>query len=268
LLLILLSGVTLLVAELTETWSIAPTGIFVGALSGPLAFAVWVTDRTRVGRSVAPDVLFTTWIVCGAVGILLAGVFEHDFFFPSGGSGFLWIGLVEELAKTVVPLGICVAVPHYRTVEHALAFAIVSAGGFATMESLTYGFGAVDEGAREVRRVLIERSVITPIGHLPWTGIAVVVAATAWQADQRLRVTPRALWGLGVAIGLHTTWNTILFHQGWWYVLAPVVAIATFTMFYVVSGNVHYDGPAVPPSGDRTMPADPSRTPQRRNPPN
>ncbi len=187
--------------------------------------------------------------------------------YPSGDLGFLWIGFVEELAKTAVPLGICIVVPHYRTVEHALAFAIVSAAGFATMESLTYGFGAVDEGASEVRRVLLERSLITPIGHLPWTGLAVVVAATAWHAAHRLSVTPRALWGLGAAITLHTMWNAILFHEGWWYVLAPVVATLTFTMFYFASGEVHYDGPAVPPSGGRPMPADASRTPHRRNPP-
>ena len=243
-----LCGLTLLVAQLTNNWTIVPTAVFTGAMSGPLAFAVWVTDRTRVGRSVAPDVLFTTWLVGGSAAIIFAGIFESDFFYKPIGWGFLWIGVIEESAKVFTPLAICTLVPRYRSVAQALAFAMVTAGGFAVFESMTYAFSALDESVRAARNVLFERSLITPFGHLPWTGVAVVVAARQWQAAGRIRLTPRALWGLGAAIVLHTMWNIALVGGGWWNLLVPVIAVTTFVLFRRVIADVHYDGPMWFPS--------------------
>ena len=137
--------------------------------------------------------------------------------------------------------------PKYRSVEQALAFAIVTAGGFAAFESMTYALYALDdESARAVWRVLLERTFITPFGHLPWTCIAVVVAATAWQAAHRSLWTPRALWGLAAAIVLHTSWNFVLVEGGWWSLVVPIVAAATFLLFRRVIAGVYYDGPHRP----------------------
>ena len=242
-----LACMTLLVAEVTDNWSIAPTAVFLGAMSGPFAFAIWVTDRTRIARSVSPDTLFTTWLVGGGVAIVFAGFFESDFLYEPVGWGFLWIGVVEESAKVVAPLAICTVVPRYRSVEQALAFAIVTAAGFAAFESMTYAMAALDDSLREARRVLLERSLITPFGHLPWTGIAVIVAASEWQAAGRIKLTPKAFWGLGAAIVLHTFWNVALVERGWWHLVVPVVALATFTLFFRGLRGVYYAGPyAVP----------------------
>jgi RsiW-degrading membrane proteinase PrsW (M82 family) len=124
---------------------------------------------------------------------------------------------------------------------------MVTAGGFAVFESMTYAFSALDESVRAARNVLFERSLITPFGHLPWTGVAVVVAARQWQAAGRIRLTPRALWGLAAAIVLHTMWNLALVGGGWWNVLVPVTAVTTFVLFRWVIADVHYDGPYVVP---------------------
>jgi RsiW-degrading membrane proteinase PrsW (M82 family) len=243
-----LAGTILLVAEVTDNWSIPPSAMFLGAITGPFAFCVWLTDRTRIGRSVAPDVLFTTWLVGGGVAILFAGIFESDFFYRPVGGGYLWIGLVEETAKVVAPFAICTWMPKYRSVPQALALGIATAAGFAVFESMAYAFFALDESIREAHDVLVERSIITPFGHLPWTGLAVIVAAREWDAAGRIRLTPKALWGLGVAIVLHTMWNLALIERGWWYVLVPVIAVATFGLFFRVLTGVYYSGGyAVPP---------------------
>src|SRR5262245_22417021 len=102
-----LCGATFLVAELSDNWTIAPTAVFLGAMAGPFAFAIWVTDRTRVGRSIPPDLLFMTWLVGGGFAILFTGFFQSEFFHRSNGLGYLWVGLVEETAKIIVPLAIC-----------------------------------------------------------------------------------------------------------------------------------------------------------------
>ena len=262
-----LTGIALLVAQLTNNSTVVPTAVFLGALSGPFAFAIWVTDRTRVGRSVAPDVLFTTWLVGGGVAIVFAGIFESDFFYDPTGGGFLWIGVVEESAKVMVPLAICTVVPKYRSVPQALAFAIVAAGGFAVLESMTYALSALDESVRAARHVLFERSLITPFGHLPWTGIAVVVAATEWQAAGRIRLTPKALWGLGAAIALHTMWNIALVGGGWWNLLVPVIAVATFVLFRRILADVYYDGPYVLPAEQDASRRRPRPKPRQTPPP-
>jgi RsiW-degrading membrane proteinase PrsW (M82 family) len=261
-----LTGLTLLVAQLTNNWTIVPTAVFLGAMSGPFAFATWVTDRTRVGRSVAPEVLFTTWLVGGGVAIVFVGIFESDFFHRPIGGGFLWIGVVEESAKVVAPLAIYTFVRKYRSVPQALAFAVVTASGFAVFESMTYALSALDESVRAARRVLFERSLITPFGHVPWTGIAVVVAAREWQAAGRIRPTPRALWGIGAAIALHTTWNIALVEGGWWNLDVPVVAVATFMLFRHILAGVYYDGPYVA-SAKRDVRGWRTRAIERRRPP-
>jgi len=243
-----LAATTLIVAQLTQNWTILPTAVLAGSLAGPLAFGAWVADRTGAGRSVAPDVLVAMFIVGGGVAIIITGIFDHPFYSAPKGGGFLWISVVEECSKVVVPLTVCMAIRSYRTVERALALGIVSAAGFAVLESMAYTVSALDESVKAARRVLFERSLVVPFGHLPWTGIVVIVAATEWQPRGRPTLTPRALWGLGAATVLHTMWNLALVWQGWWYALVPVVATVTFGLFYSLTRGVHYDGAYVAPA--------------------
>jgi protease PrsW len=247
LLLAVLTGTTLLVAEFTRNWSIVPAAIFLGAMTGPLAFAVWVTDRTRVGRAVAPDVLFITFLVGGGVATIFVGIFESAFLYRPATPGWLWIGFVEEIAKFLVPVAICTAAPKYRSVEQALALALVSAGGFAVMESVAYAISALDQSVDAARNLLLERSLVTPFGHLPWTAIAVIVGARVWQRRQRIVLTPSALWGLGLAVILHTAWNAALVEQGWWHLLVIPIGAVTFGVMYHLVSTVYYDGPYIAP---------------------
>jgi RsiW-degrading membrane proteinase PrsW (M82 family) len=79
------------------------------------------------------------------------------------------------------------------------------------------------------------------------------VAATAWHASKRIRPTPVALWGLGAAIALHSSWNFVLVNRGWWSVLIPVIAAITFLLFRRVVHGVFYDGPyAIPADHSRS----------------
>jgi RsiW-degrading membrane proteinase PrsW (M82 family) len=248
LLMAVLAGGTLLTAKLTRNWSIVPAGIFLGAMTGPLAFATWVTDRTRVGRCVSPDVLFLTFLVGGGVGTIFAGIFESRFFYRPTTPGWLWIGLVEETAKFLVPLIICTALPKYRSAEQALALAIVSAAGFAIMESASYAIQSLDQSVVAARDTLLERTLITPFGHLPWTAIAVIVGARSWQQHKRIVLNPSALWGLGLAIVLHSLWDFVLVQQDWWHLLVVPLAVVTFVVMCHLIAGVFYDGPYIIPA--------------------
>jgi RsiW-degrading membrane proteinase PrsW (M82 family) len=242
-----LAGGTLLTATITRNWSIVPAGIFLGALTGPLAFCTWVTDRTRIGRSVSPDVLLLTFLVSAGVGTTFAGIFESRFFYQPTSWGWLWIAVVEETAKFLVPLAICTALPKYRSVEQALALAIVAAAGFAVMESAAYAISSLDQSVVAARDTLLERTLVTPFGHLPWTAIAVIVAARSWSGHQRIVLSPAALWGLGLAIALHTLWDLVLVHQDWWHLFVLAIGSVTFVVLCALIADVYYDGPYVVP---------------------
>jgi RsiW-degrading membrane proteinase PrsW (M82 family) len=242
-----LTGAILLTAQLTQNFTIVPAAAFIGAMTGPLVFLVWLDDRARIGRSVAPDVLFIVWLVGGGVAMIFAGVFESDRVYHAGSFGNVWIAATEEAAKILIPLAICTALPKYRPVERALSLALVSAAGFAVTESLAYAVSAYQESRQALRNILIERSVLTPFAHLPWTAMAVIVAARVWNERQRVTLTPKALWGFGLAIVLHATWNTAVAGRGWWHLLVVPTAVITFAVMYHLVSGVYYDGPyAIP----------------------
>jgi RsiW-degrading membrane proteinase PrsW (M82 family) len=242
-----LSGTALLVAQLTGNWSIVPSAIVTGAMAAPLVFAAWIDDRTRIGRSVPPDVLFMTFVVGGGAATIIAGIFEADFIYRPSGEGYLWIGLVEETAKFVVPISICAAIPRYRPVSQAVALGVVSASGFAVLESIAYAFNALDQSVEAARHVLYERSLVTPFGHIGWTAIATIVAASVWDKAGRAEFTPRALWGFGVAVIFHTIWDICLVQRGWWLIVLPVLGVATFSLLITLLRRAVYEGPyAVP----------------------
>jgi RsiW-degrading membrane proteinase PrsW (M82 family) len=88
---------------------------------------------------------------------------------------------------------ICTALPKYRSIQQALALAIVSAAGFAAMELAAYAIQSLDQSIIAARDTLLERTLITPFGHLPWTSIAVIVGAHNWQQHKRIELTPAAL---------------------------------------------------------------------------
>lgn len=248
------AGALFAVANLNSNETVVPPAVFLGALAGPLAFSTWVTDKTRVGRSVPPDILYVTWIIGGGLGAMFTAIFSTRFFFDPTGTGVLWVGIVEEAAKVATPLGIYIFARKYRSVEQALAFAMVSAAGFAVFESLSYGLAALDLSVSSARNTLLWRSALTPFGHLPWTGLAVVVAVKAWEPDDRPSLSPLAWWGFIAAVGLHTAWNLTLVEGGWLLLITPLVGAIGFWMFFREIRDVFYDGPYAVPAEHAVWP--------------
>jgi hypothetical protein len=251
-----LSGLALLTAQLTHNWTIAPTAAFVGGISGPVALAAWMSDRTGVGRSVRPDVLFVVGIGGGGFAIVVATVLETRSFVHLSIPRAVAIALAEEIAKVLVPLAMCVAIARYRRPEPAIALAVASSAGFAAFESMTYALSAADESLKSARDLLLERSVITPFGHVPWTVIAVSAAAAQWQRRGRLVFGPASWWGLVAAVALHATWNTELSKGGWWFAATVANGSATVLLFAFCIKDLRYTGPyREPPLPRRLRPS-------------
>jgi RsiW-degrading membrane proteinase PrsW (M82 family) len=247
-----LSGVALLTAQLTHNWTVAPTAAFLGGISGPVALGTWLTDRTGIGRSARPDVLFVVAVAGGGFAIVVASVLEAQSFLHLSTPRAITIAVAEEAAKVLVPFAMATIWAYYRSPEPAVALAVAASAGFAAFESMTYALAAADGSLREARDVLFERSVITPFGHVPWTLIAVSVAATEWQRRGRMTFGPRALWGLLVAILLHATWNAELVRGGWWFLASIANGAVTFGLFIYCVRHLRYVGPYRAPPDRRT----------------
>jgi RsiW-degrading membrane proteinase PrsW (M82 family) len=120
------------------------------------------------------------------------------------------IGLIEEGAKLLVPIGVLVFTRYRSNPADGLLVGVAVGTGFAVLETLGYGFVTLLlSGNLAVTEVtLLLRGVLSPAAHIAWTGLA---AAALWHAHAK-RWHPRAL---AAAVGtfvlvviLHTMWDT------------------------------------------------------------
>ncbi|MEN9504209.1 MAG: hypothetical protein RI958_135 [Actinomycetota bacterium] len=134
-------------------------------------------------------------------------------------AGGLWVFLVAgDTVATVVgaPVieetmkGLAVVWALRRREIDGIMDGLVYAGwaglGFAVVEDFTYFIGASADGA--LADVVIVRALVTPFAHplfTLWIGLAIartVVEGRAW--------FPAVLWGWGIAVALHASWNGAL----------------------------------------------------------
>jgi RsiW-degrading membrane proteinase PrsW (M82 family) len=147
----------------------------------------------------------------GVFGTVVAGTLEYDLAQALGFLPKLAIGLIEESAKLIVPLGYYFF-GRYRSEAAGIVLGVATAAGFAALETMGYGFvsllqskgnlGVLDE-------VLLVRGLSSPTGHMSWTGL---VCAVLWR--ERLKAGHATLdWRVGgaflTAVVLHALWDTL-----------------------------------------------------------
>jgi hypothetical protein len=104
---------------------------------------------------------------------VVAGTLEYDVARALGFLPQLSIGLIEESAKLIVPLGFDFF-GRYRSEAPGIVLGVATAGGCAAGPTTGYGFvslltsrgnlGILDE-------VLLVRGLNSPAGHMSWTGL-------------------------------------------------------------------------------------------------
>jgi RsiW-degrading membrane proteinase PrsW (M82 family) len=89
---------------------------------------------------------------------------------------------------------------------------VACGAGFAALETLGYAFTTLTTSHGDLSQVdgiLMIRGVLSPAGHMAWTGLT---AAALWRAAA-VRFSARACWHLagwfGAAVALHTAWDAI-----------------------------------------------------------
>ena len=217
-LLVLVAGVVVYLVVLqvmvsTRNLNFFPSLLLVGSITVPVAVLVFAEvggRRAFLVASVRPWVVATTAIGGGVVGTVAAGVLEYRTLVTLGTLPMIFVGIIEEGAKLVVPV-VILLLWRQRDPRGGVIVGIAAGTGFAVLETMGYGFQALlkAQSIAAVDSTLLLRALLSPAGHVAWTGLTV---AALW----RLRSAPRrgrAVWAFvgayALAVVLHAAWDGI-----------------------------------------------------------
>ena len=200
---------TVVVTFLTKNPNLIPTLVLLGSFLVPVSFVVWAFGQRHSGE-VTAELLFSTFVTGGILGVLSASVLETYLLHPSPWL-FAGVGLIEEAAKLVVLAFLTRQLQHKYAYDGLILGASVGFG-FAAFESAGYAFTALftEQGLSLMQLVQTEllRGVLAPVGHGLWTAILGGVLFSA-SGRHHFAVTWRLLWAyLGVAL-LHALWDSM-----------------------------------------------------------
>jgi protease PrsW len=196
----------------TQNPNFVPALILLGATVVPLAFLTFAQART--GRWEVPaSALVVSAFFGGVIGTVVAGTLEYNALRALGALPMLFVAVIEEAAKLIVPviLLFTVLARHQRRLpSDGLVIGVAAGMGFAALETMGYAFTALlssQGNIGAVEQTLFIRGLTAPAGHTAWTGLT---AGALWA----LLAAPggkRLLEFLGTFIGaviLHTLWDT------------------------------------------------------------
>ena len=219
--------------EATDNPNLVPALILVGAAVVPSAFVVFVNSR-RMSFDVPGSVLALTALLGGVIGVVVAGNLEFDANRRLGTGALLFVGVIEEAAKLVVPLGIVVLVrDRWRDPANGLVLGVASGAGFAALETMGYAFVQLVQSRGDlgpVVGILVLRGLLSPAAHLAWTGLTVSGLWWARWQGWRTRSVLLGVAGYLTAVVLHTLWDTRASLAG-----DAVVAAVSLAVLFVVS---------------------------------
>ena len=211
---VLVVGAALFVAEertlvATRNPNLVPSAILLGASIVPLAFLAFVYGR-RLPYSVPGAAIATSAFLGGVIGTIVAATLEFDVLRELGGLPMLGVGLIEETSKLLVPLALLIPLRHHRSAADGLLIGVACGAGFAALETMGYAFTTLIRSGGSITdtiNILLLRGVLSPAGHMAWTGIA---AAALYAAAQNpgLREVLQFVGAFVGAVVLHTLWDS------------------------------------------------------------
>ncbi|BEL02111.1 hypothetical protein Q0Z83_003020 [Actinoplanes sichuanensis] len=219
---------TVAVTFATGNPNLIPTLVLLGSFLVPVTFVLWAFTKRHSGE-VTAELLFSTFVTGGVLGVLAASLLETYLLHPNP-LFFLGVGLIEEAAKLAALAFLCRRLQHKFAVDGIILGAAVGFG-FAAFESAGYAFTALftQQGLSLMTLVETEllRGVLAPVGHGLWTAILGGVLFSA-SGRRHFALTGRLLATyLGVAV-LHALWD------GWQSIAQVITDIAADPHLFTV----------------------------------
>ena len=183
-----------------------PIVIIVGAFVVPVAFVTYIYER-EPGRDIPAGIVGLCFIWGGALGVTVAATLEYATLRSLGAGQMFGVGIIEESAKLIFPLGIYFH-GRYCSQADGVIFGVASGMGFAALETIGYGLAAAQSSNSigSVETTLIVRGLLSPAGHGAWTGL---VCAVLWREREK---AGRRIINLPVIVAFTAA---VLFHAFW-----------------------------------------------------
>jgi RsiW-degrading membrane proteinase PrsW (M82 family) len=187
-----------------------PTLILLGAAVVPVAFVDFVFGR-RLAFGVSGALVGLTALVGGVVGVLVAGALEYEVARSFGDLPYILVGLIEEMAKLLVPAAMLLTFRRNRRPADGLLLGVAAGAGFAILETMGYALVALVESGGNlslVNGLLFDRGLLSPAAHMAWTGLA---GAALWRAATehwRFRAIVRFVVVYMIVVALHAAWDS------------------------------------------------------------
>jgi RsiW-degrading membrane proteinase PrsW (M82 family) len=199
----------------TENLNFVPSLILLGSIVVPITVLVFAASGGRRITAPTPLVVFTA-IAGGVIGTVAAGTVEFDTLHRLNALPMVLVGLIEEAAKLIVPLVLLLFIrrPDPRA---GVIIGVASGMGFATLETMGYGFTALlrNGSLASVEQTLLLRALLSPAGHVAWTGLTVAALWRLPSAARKGRALALAVLAFVLAVALHAAWdgsNSVVVH--------------------------------------------------------
>ena len=128
----------------TQNVNFFPSLLFVGAITVPVSVLVFVYQAAPLARVPTWSLVFTA-IVGGLIGVIAAGLLEYDTLHRLGALPMVLVAVIEEAAKLIITVILCL-LWRPNNPRGGLLIGIASGMGFATLETMGYGFQALLAG--------------------------------------------------------------------------------------------------------------------------
>ncbi len=192
----------------TNNPNLVPSVILLGSAAVPSAFLAYVYGR-RLPFRLPGGLVAIAGLLGGVIGTVVAGTLEFETIQRDGGLPLLGIGVIEEGSKLLVPLALAYLFP-FRRMADGLLVGVACGAGFAALETMGYAFVELAKTRGDVTDtadLLLQRGLLSPAGHMAWTGLTAAALFAAVGASWRARQAWRFLAAFGVAVVLHACWD-------------------------------------------------------------
>lgn len=220
------------------SWTPLALDLVLGAALPPVCFMLYWYEECRDAHlpfTVAARALSRALIAGGLAGLGSAMLVEYVWLFASTWPRGVVIGIVEEtaaaLALVLTSHGVARQLPHRL---HGLLVGLAVGVGFASVETLTYGVRAANQGMQLANMgaalsfanaVLLARVLLVPLGYVAWAGMLGAVLwreRNVWQQHlpgqpavrRRLRAVLNGLLAFVGVVALNILWGGSLFAVG------------------------------------------------------
>ena len=191
----------------TQNPNFFPSLILLGSIVVPTTVLTFAATGGKRGIRVNAATVVFTVIAGGILGTVAAGTLEYDALRTLAALPMIMVAFIEEASKILVPAAVLL-INRRLYWPAAVVLGIASGTGFATLETMGYGFTALlSGGLAALDETLLLRALLAPAGHVAWTGLSVGAIGRIRGTSHRSRAIFVAIAVFVAVVILHAVWD-------------------------------------------------------------